>query len=403
MVLLADGSLGAPRRGGGRGRPLVRLRLARGRGACGRRNRVPLVIDHGKCQKWYGIHVDQGLHVACKLLWWGLLAGGVSFRPEENRHVFSPDRATRAAGGRSLLAVLAALAAGGAGGYLIATRSNGPSTTEPRGSRPPGRDASPPSAGSSPPTGVVPVYGPPGDRIAKLYPLAPGTILDEGDPDRRAGQPQGSAPGSAGRRDATGRGDQGPRCRQARGRAEDPGGQGRTQPGPGKQGERPRRHRRQDQATSNSESRRPRPGSSGWTSSAPAASRSPTRTREGPARGRQADAELTATEATRKKTETTYTRRRRRPRPGSRRPRPNWPRPSRKVPIKSSEEKLTLAEQLSRADDPQGPDRRHRAEGDRPRGPADRGGADPPDGRPRPTMTAVAEVYESDVERLAGG
>jgi hypothetical protein len=35
------------------------------------------LIDHGKCQGWYRIHVDQSLHVACKLLWWGLLAGGV--------------------------------------------------------------------------------------------------------------------------------------------------------------------------------------------------------------------------------------------------------------------------------------------------------------------------------------
>ncbi len=35
------------------------------------------LIDHGKCQGWYRIHVDQSLHVACKLLWWGLLACGV--------------------------------------------------------------------------------------------------------------------------------------------------------------------------------------------------------------------------------------------------------------------------------------------------------------------------------------
>lgn len=35
------------------------------------------LIDYGKCQNWYGIHLDQGLHVACKLLWWGLLLGGV--------------------------------------------------------------------------------------------------------------------------------------------------------------------------------------------------------------------------------------------------------------------------------------------------------------------------------------
>lgn len=33
-------------------------------------------IDYGKCVKWYSIHVDQALHVACKLLWWGLLASG---------------------------------------------------------------------------------------------------------------------------------------------------------------------------------------------------------------------------------------------------------------------------------------------------------------------------------------
>ena len=29
-------------------------------------------IDFGKCENWYGIHVDQALHVLCKLgwLWW---------------------------------------------------------------------------------------------------------------------------------------------------------------------------------------------------------------------------------------------------------------------------------------------------------------------------------------------
>jgi hypothetical protein len=26
-------------------------------------------IDFGKCDNWYGIHVDQALHVACKLAW----------------------------------------------------------------------------------------------------------------------------------------------------------------------------------------------------------------------------------------------------------------------------------------------------------------------------------------------
>jgi hypothetical protein len=38
---------------------------------------VHWLIDLGKCEKWYGIHTDQALHVACKLLWWGLIAGQV--------------------------------------------------------------------------------------------------------------------------------------------------------------------------------------------------------------------------------------------------------------------------------------------------------------------------------------
>ena len=28
------------------------------------------VIDFGKCENWYGIHVDQGLHGLCKIIWW---------------------------------------------------------------------------------------------------------------------------------------------------------------------------------------------------------------------------------------------------------------------------------------------------------------------------------------------
>lgn len=31
------------------------------------------VIDFAKCENWTGIHTDQALHVACKLLWVGLL------------------------------------------------------------------------------------------------------------------------------------------------------------------------------------------------------------------------------------------------------------------------------------------------------------------------------------------
>ncbi|HEY2909496.1 MAG TPA: DUF3307 domain-containing protein [Gemmataceae bacterium] len=34
-------------------------------------------IDFGKCEKLYGIHVDQALHVLCKLAWWGLIVGNV--------------------------------------------------------------------------------------------------------------------------------------------------------------------------------------------------------------------------------------------------------------------------------------------------------------------------------------
>lgn len=31
------------------------------------------VIDFGKCEHWYGAHVDQFLHVGCKIAWWLLL------------------------------------------------------------------------------------------------------------------------------------------------------------------------------------------------------------------------------------------------------------------------------------------------------------------------------------------
>ncbi len=30
-------------------------------------------IDFGKCERWFSIHVDQALHLACKLLWLILL------------------------------------------------------------------------------------------------------------------------------------------------------------------------------------------------------------------------------------------------------------------------------------------------------------------------------------------
>lgn len=32
------------------------------------------LIDFGKCENWYGIHQDQGAHIACKILW-AIIAG----------------------------------------------------------------------------------------------------------------------------------------------------------------------------------------------------------------------------------------------------------------------------------------------------------------------------------------
>jgi hypothetical protein len=33
------------------------------------------LIDLGKCERLYNIHVDQLLHILCKVAWWGILAG----------------------------------------------------------------------------------------------------------------------------------------------------------------------------------------------------------------------------------------------------------------------------------------------------------------------------------------
>lgn len=89
--------------------------------------------------------------------------------------------------GRALFTALLALAlvaCGGAIGYIAADRlpRSGP---RPEGGAP-GPDAPPARAGAlarlQPANGVVPVFGPPGDRIGKLLPLAPGTALRAGDP-----------------------------------------------------------------------------------------------------------------------------------------------------------------------------------------------------------------------------
>lgn len=36
------------------------------------------LIDYGKCANRYGIHADQFMHIACKLLWAALLVSGVA-------------------------------------------------------------------------------------------------------------------------------------------------------------------------------------------------------------------------------------------------------------------------------------------------------------------------------------
>lgn len=85
----------------------------------------------------------------------------------------------RGRGWEVLLAVLAALAAGGAGGYLIALRAASPA---PASESPSARPERVTALGRlQPANGVVPVYGPPGDRIAELFPaVAVGKELKEG-------------------------------------------------------------------------------------------------------------------------------------------------------------------------------------------------------------------------------
>ncbi len=89
--------------------------------------------------------------------------------------------------GRTLTIVLvavAAVAAGGVGGYFLAGRIGKP--TPPGGKQegiaPGPRDKVTALGRLQPENGIVPVYGPPGDRIAKLHPVAPGTDLKAGAP-----------------------------------------------------------------------------------------------------------------------------------------------------------------------------------------------------------------------------
>ena len=38
---------------------------------------VHWLIDFGKCEDWFGIHVDQALHVGCKVVWCVVIAYGI--------------------------------------------------------------------------------------------------------------------------------------------------------------------------------------------------------------------------------------------------------------------------------------------------------------------------------------
>jgi hypothetical protein len=35
------------------------------------------LTDFGKCEKWFGFHTDQGIHIFCKLLWVYLIMKGL--------------------------------------------------------------------------------------------------------------------------------------------------------------------------------------------------------------------------------------------------------------------------------------------------------------------------------------
>lgn len=34
-------------------------------------------VDLGKCEKYYSLHVDQTIHIICKIAWWALAAAAV--------------------------------------------------------------------------------------------------------------------------------------------------------------------------------------------------------------------------------------------------------------------------------------------------------------------------------------
>ncbi|MCI0705773.1 MAG: hypothetical protein L0241_32330, partial [Planctomycetia bacterium] len=83
----------------------------------------------------------------------------------------------------TLLIVVVTAAVAGAAGYFLAGRIGTPSNTKTDGGTAPDtRDKVTALGRLQPEGGVVPVYGPPGDRIGKLYPVAPGAELKAGEP-----------------------------------------------------------------------------------------------------------------------------------------------------------------------------------------------------------------------------
>lgn len=85
----------------------------------------------------------------------------------------------------SALLALALLVVGGVGGYFISFQFPRSGSTKTDAQARPGgtqTDRVGALARLQPAGGVVPVFGPPGDRIAKLYPLAPGQDLAAGQP-----------------------------------------------------------------------------------------------------------------------------------------------------------------------------------------------------------------------------
>lgn len=38
---------------------------------------VHWITDYGKCERWYGFHADQLIHIGSKILWAGLIVYGV--------------------------------------------------------------------------------------------------------------------------------------------------------------------------------------------------------------------------------------------------------------------------------------------------------------------------------------